>query len=333
MDPTMPKYSHPYFQRMSTSFILLFEKIPFSLKDYFFGHLPDMVTVALLLCYSQSFHKSKNKIDAQFRHMIMDLVTEWTTGFRNSQKLPPDHWVMQYDLQEGGKLTQSAMNTLKGGGVSGVGGEGGGGGDGAPGTPGTRARTAKQKMLANLGASNGGNPEDGAGVPYARPIRLDHTLMHSPFMTQYLKQFGEQLDNKHLSVRLGLTFTPHRPVRTFDNMKGREKAAWHAERAIETGAGKELALARSVERNAEKARGELLKNYRANRKEFKKTIKETKDWEEKVVQELSSQYRGLARSDRTEFANVLVCKSLEEKKGKSGMLGKSVSMGGEGGVV
>jgi len=138
--------------------------------------------------------------------------------------------------------------------------------------------------------------------------------MHSPFMTVYLKQFGDQIDNQHLKVRLGLTFKPTRPVRIFDNKQGTDKAKWCAERAKETGKNGNLSAVRIIERSAERSRSDLLKNYNANRKEFRKTIKETKDWEEKVVEELVNQEKGLARGDRTEFANVLVCKSLEETK-------------------
>ena len=130
-------------------------------------------------------------------------------------------------------------------------------------------------------------------------------------MNTYLKQFGSDIHNNKLTMKLGMTFAPSRPVCTFNNRKVLSKAKWHAEFTDANGKGKELAMIRAVERAAEVSRGELLQNYRDNRKEFKKNVQETKDWEATVMEELSMREKKMARSERTEFANVLVCKSLE----------------------
>jgi hypothetical protein len=184
-EPSAAKYQDPYFVRMSTNFVKMFEKISFSRKDYFYGHFGDIMALSILLCYTAAFNKSRNKMDSDFKQMLVDLTTEWTTGFRAAKRLPRDHWVMQFDLQEGGKsATQERFKQIDSAMSA------------APGTPATRARNAKQKMM-NLSKQN---EKAEAAESHSRPVRLDHVLMHSPLMTVYLKQFG-QLENMHLQVR------------------------------------------------------------------------------------------------------------------------------------
>lgn len=54
-------------------------------------------------------------------------------------------------------------------------------------------------------------------------------------------------------------------------------------------------------------------SYKDSRREFKSNLEETRVWEQTVLKELRSREQGMAKAERTEFANVLVCKALEKE--------------------
>jgi len=137
-------------------------KVSFQRKDYFFGHFPEMLSLALLLCYHAAYGKSKNKIDVDFKQNLVDMTTEWTTGFRASKKLTKKHWVMQYDLQEGGKNpTQDRLKQM----------------DSAmsPGTSGSRTRNVAKAKFANY--QNATNKQQ---TLIDEDEQVRHTRSHTP---------------------------------------------------------------------------------------------------------------------------------------------------------
>ena len=55
----------------------------------------------------------------------------------------------------------------------------------------------------------------------------------------------------------------------------------------------------------------MLKSYRSALQECRRGVDETRAWEGRVLRELRGREEGLGRAERSEFANVLVCKALE----------------------
>ena len=181
------RYDDPFFRRLSKNFVKMFEKIPFSKKDHFFGHFPDVMTFTLLMSFSSAYPRSRSKIDDDdFKQHILDLCSEWTTGFVCSKKSgASNNWVMEYDLQDA-KMAHAAerMKHL---------------GEGPP-TPATNRRKLKQQIEKLKVGEEGGGVEEG----HMRPVRMSHVLKHSPFMATYLKGFGTYGDNRQLEVKVGL---------------------------------------------------------------------------------------------------------------------------------
>ena len=344
-DPHMSKYGDPYFQRLSLNYVKLFTRIPFSSKDYFFGHFSHVLTFALLHSLKVAYPKSRVRFDdAHFRQLVLDVCSEWSTGFRPSKSGGPTG---------GGKSWIFAHPPGTEGGGSG----GGGGGGGPPATPGgtavmtstgggdataqgNRDATGGQAALDhshggtspgkgsmqmhtqlmgsnnNNGNSNNNSAEDDGG----RPVRLSHVLGHSPLMSVYLSRFGD-VENLHLKVKLGLTFSPHRPITTFNNGKVMVKVDLALKPPMPDADGKVVKSkryatkgpsARVVVGSAEDSRNSLMRAYLEQKRACDKNIVETKAWELQVLAELKLQEKTLMKSEKTDFANVLVCKALED---------------------
>jgi len=104
------------------------------------------------------------------------------------------------------------------------------------------------------------------------------------------------------------SFSPTRPVVTFDNKKVVGKALWHAEMAGKNGVDRkrEQSLFRETERRAESTAKDLKRLYKKNREEFKKGVLETKNQEANVMQDLKDLEKNMLKSDKTDFANKLV---------------------------
>lgn len=157
-DPDMAKYDSPFFIRLSTNFVKMFERIPFSKKDYFFGHFPDVMTFSLLLSFTSAYPRSKSKIDDfSFKQNLLDLCSEWTTGLRASKRANlGTSWVMEYDLQDGNR-GGGAAERLKHMGDSTM---------NPAGTPGTNRRKINMALM-----KSGEGSEGSGGEVYVRPIR------------------------------------------------------------------------------------------------------------------------------------------------------------------
>ena len=87
-----------------------------------------------------------------------------------------------------------------------------------------------------------------------------------------------------------------------------------------------LSKSRQLLAAGEEARSTLLHQYNQQKKSCAKNITEMRDWEAKVVDELKNQEKNLMKSERSDFANVLVCKALE-----AGIGGHGGGAGGEDG--
>ncbi|GMH87133.1 hypothetical protein TL16_g10758 [Triparma laevis f. inornata] len=250
-DPNMAKYDTPLFRRMSTNYVRMFEKVPFSKKDYFFGHFPDVMSFTLLLSYHSAYPRSKSKIDDDgFKQNLLDLCNEWTTGFRTSSVARKgEHWVVDFDMSEGNKNdTATRLKQMDTSGMS-------------PGTPGSGGVGGRRKLVLN---SRGGKRATSGTDPasetkednerHTRPIRLPHTLCHSPFVRTYMSSITGP-PSQTLTFKVGLTFAPSRPVITYDNSKTSQKAKWHAENQ-EANKGKDgdLSLVRTFSKQAESSR-------------------------------------------------------------------------------
>ncbi|GMH73781.1 hypothetical protein TrRE_jg1556, partial [Triparma retinervis] len=287
------RYDDPFFRRLSKNFVRMFEKIPFSKKDHFFGHFPDVMTFTLLLSFNSAYPRSRSKIDDDnFKQQILDLCSEWTTGFVSSKKSSlANSWVFEHDLQDA--KTTNAAERMKHLGEN-------------PSTPSTSRRKLKQQMekLKGEGAGEGAGVEEG----HMRPVRMSHVLKHSPFMSTYLKGFGTYGDNRQLEVKVGLSFSPTRPVVTFENKKVVGKAQWMSDCGGKNGIDrkKEQAMFRETERRAESTAKELKKLYHKQRKEFKEMVLDTKNREADVMKDLHDLERKMLKSEKTDFANKLV---------------------------
>ncbi|GMI05752.1 hypothetical protein TrLO_g10638 [Triparma laevis f. longispina] len=251
VDPNMAKYDTPLFRRMSTNYVRMFEKVPFSKKDYFFGHFPDVMSFTLLLSYHSAYPRSKSKIDDDgFKQNLLDLCNEWTTGFRTSSVARKgEHWVVDFDMSEGNKNdTATRLKQMDTSGMS-------------PGTPGSGGVGGRRKLVLN---SRGGKRATSGTDPasetkednerHTRPIRLPHTICHSPFVRTYMSSITGP-PSQTLTFKVGLTFAPSRPVITYDNSKTSQKAKWHAENQ-EANKGKDgdLSLVRTFSKQAESSR-------------------------------------------------------------------------------
>jgi len=278
------QYSSPYFIRMSRNFVKLFEKIAFNKKDYFFGHFPDIMAFSLLLSFSAAYPKSKNRIDEQgFKQKLLDLNSEWICGFKSSS-LARDHWVTDYDLAEGSK---SAAERIK------------------------QMDSLGGSILSAGQNKNNTHALSSAAKPHSRPIRLSYNLQHSPFMKTYLNQIGKN-DTSHLNVRVGLSFSPQRPVITFDHKKHCQKSKMISDRQHSKNP---MATTLGVTQKVEQSRLNLMKNYKANKRDCHRNISEMRGWEAKAIAELATTERMLLGSDRTEFANVVTCNNLDAASG------------------
>jgi len=281
------KYRDPYFIRLARNYVKLFEKIPFARKDYFFGHYGDVLAFSILVSFYAAFPKSKGRIDERvFKQRLIDLCGEWISGFKSSNKCA-DHWVMDYDLAEGGKSAAERIKQMDSA-LSGGLGKG-------------RESHSREKGSLDYQAR-----EDA----FSRPIRISYNLQHSPLMKTYLQTVGKN-DTKHLNVRLGLTFAPKRPVITFDNGAAVQKSSLHAARQASKPSG--LAMTRKISNNVEEERQTLMKSYAANKRDCHRNISEMRGWEAKAIEELANTEKKLVGSERTEFANVLCCNGLDQK--------------------
>lgn len=124
---------------MSTNYVRMFENVPFSKKDYFFGHFPDVMSFTLLLSYHSAYPRSKSKIDDDgFKQNLLDLCNEWTTGFRTSSVARKgEHWVVDFDMSEGNKNdTATRLKQMDTSGIS-------------PGTPGSGGVGGRRKLVLN----------------------------------------------------------------------------------------------------------------------------------------------------------------------------------------
>jgi hypothetical protein len=148
---------------------------------------------------------------------------------------------------------------------------------------------------------------------------MSHVLKHSPFMATYLKGFGTYGDNRQLEVKVGLSFSPTRPVVTFENKKVVGKAQWMSDCGGKNGIDrkKEQAMFRETERRAESTAKDLKKLYHKQRKEFKEMVMDTKNREADVLKDLQDLERKMLKSEKTDFANKLVeGRAMGERSGR-----------------
>jgi len=190
----------PHFSRMSDNYVRLFFIVPPAYKDDFFTHFHEALACTALLCLISAFPKASKKYRSfEFKTLVMDLCGEWVLGLR--QSCPPgDHWIHALDDDQKGRnqLAAELGGTLGG-------------------------STIQSQEKSQAFEFEGMHKNRTVG------IRSKYTIQHSPMISTHLNKVSSRSTNTHLTLAVGLTENPVRPIRGYTGQD--DKPAWKTQHA------------------------------------------------------------------------------------------------------
>mmetsp|Transcript_28230 Transcript_28230/g.76332 ORF Transcript_28230/g.76332 Transcript_28230/m.76332 type:complete len:411 (-) Transcript_28230:151-1383(-) len=187
----------PIFGRMAGSFVTMFNRVPSSKKDIFFGHFYEAMAYALLLALIQGHPKQRTYFDdIDFRKRLVDRCSVWTTGLR-PHSLAAESWIIKANIASTSHIRgtgghNSAFN--------------------ASASINSRSPTKSHRAFgASLTSGSRGRGARKEDLPVTMTVRSRHELTTSPFVQRWMEENGVRMPTG-LGLKVGLTQDGYRPV-------------------------------------------------------------------------------------------------------------------------